>query len=233
MPGQNSLMSAAHPKKSGPRICFLPERLVEGHRSFLRGRFADEQDRFRHLAAAGQSPRIMLIACCDSRVSPEVIFDAAPGELFVARNIANLVPPYEPGEGVHGVSAALEFAVMVLNVAHIVVMGHAGCGGVSAFARGKLGGYEPVSPGDFVGKWIRLIEPAAAQVERSGGCFEDYVERLALASVAQSVANLRRFPWIDERERQGRLSLHGAYFGIATGTLLALDPSSGRFETLR
>src|SRR3974377_1766221 len=137
----SSPVSAARPNNSGTDLVLLPERLIEGHKSFLRVRFAQEQDRFRHLAAAGQSPRIMLIACCDSRVPPEVIFDAEPGELFVARNIANLVPPYEPGEGVHGVSAALEFAVMVLNVAHIVVMGHAGCGGVSAFARGKLGGH--------------------------------------------------------------------------------------------
>jgi carbonic anhydrase len=228
------IMSTALPPKidSLSGAALLPERLVRGYEAFLATRFAREQDRFHHLAAAGQSPRIMLIGCCDSRVPPEVIFDAAPGELFVVRNIANLVPPYEPGEGLHhGVSAALEFGVMALDVQHIVVMGHAGCGGVAAFARGEAcPGHKPLSPGDFIGKWISLIGPAAARTARGGGPLEDYIEQLALASVAQGLVNLRGFPWIADRERQGNLRLHGAYFGIAAGTLLALDESSGRFE---
>lgn len=216
-----------------PRRTLLPERLVSGYEAFLGGRFAREQGRFRYLAEVGQKPRIMLIGCCDSRVSPEVIFDAEPGELFILRNIANLVPPYGPNDDLHGTSAALEFGVMGLEVEHIVVMGHAACGGVAAFVRGKASAdREPLSPGDFIGKWISLIHPAAALIAPSDAPPDDYVERLALASVAQSLVNLRTFPWIATREEQGKLVLHGAYFGIATGALLALDEASGRFEPI-
>jgi carbonic anhydrase len=166
-------------------------------------------------------------------VPPEVIFDFAPGELFVVRNIANLVPPYEPNEGLHGISAALEFGVMGLEVAHIVVMGHAGCGGVAAFARGEtIPGRKPLSPGDFIGKWMSLIGPAAAKIERGSMELQDYIESLTLAAIAQDLVNLRSFPWIARRESQGTLSLHGAYFGIASGALLALDEASGRFEPI-
>ncbi|MGA7386057.1 MAG: carbonic anhydrase [Methylocella sp.] len=209
----------------------LPERLVSGYEAFLSGRFTRDQDRFRHLAEAGQKPRIMLIGCCDSRVSPEFIFDAEPGELLIVRNVANLVPPYAPGMDLHGTSAALEFGVMGLGVEHIVVMGHAGCGGVRAFARGEAdAGHEPLSPGDFLGKWISLIHPAAARIAPACPPRDEYIERLALASIVQGLANLRSFPWIAGREQQGKLGLHGAYFGISTGTLLALDGVSGRFE---
>jgi carbonic anhydrase len=207
----------------------LPGRLIEGYESFLGGRFAQEQERFRHLAAAGQTPRIMLIGCCDSRVSPEVIFDANPGELFVLRNIANLVPPYGPNEDLHGTSAALEFGVTGLGVDHIVIMGHAGCGGVRAFACGESRAeHQPLTQGDFIGRWISLIRPAAARVE-SGGSLDAYAERLAMASIGQGLMNLRSFPWIAERERQGNLALHGAYFGTASGALLALDEARGTF----
>ena len=130
----------------------FPERLIEGYRAFLSGRFTIEQGRYRELAEGGQSPEIMVIGCCDSRVSPEVIFDANPGELFVMRNVANLVPPYEPDGAQRAVSAALEFAVQALKVKHIVVLGHARCGGIRTFAeRG-----EPLSPGDFIGNWMEL-----------------------------------------------------------------------------
>jgi carbonic anhydrase len=173
----------------------------------------------------------MVIGCCDSRVSPEIIFDAEPGELFVLRNIANLVPPYGPNDDLHGTSAALEFGVMGLGVEHIVMMGHAGCGGVGAFARGEANaGYQPPSPGDFIGKWISLIKPAAARIAPAGAPPEDYIERLALASIVQGLANLRTFPWIAEREQQGKLGLHGACFAISGGFLLAFDEVSGRFE---
>lgn len=211
----------------------LPQRLVEGYEAFLNARFAHEQDRFRELATHGQAPSIMLIGCCDSRVPPEVIFDFAPGELFVVRNIANLVPPYETNGGLHGISSALEFAVMALGVAHIVVMGHAGCGGVAAYARGEfVPGHKPLSPGDFIGKWMNLISPVAAKTPRGDEPLEDYIERLARAAVAQDLVNLRSFPWIAAREKQGRLRLHGAYFGIASGALLALDEANGRFDPI-
>src|SRR6187431_101185 len=141
----------------------FPSRLVEGYTAFLGRRLREEQSRYQELAESGQSPEIMVIGCCDSRVSPEVIFDARPGELFVVRNVANLVPPYSPDDTYHGVSAALEFAVGALRVKHIVVLGHALCGGVRAFAEESA----PLSPGDFIGKWMSLIAPAA---EKLGPC---------------------------------------------------------------
>ncbi|MFZ0494730.1 MAG: carbonic anhydrase [Methylocella sp.] len=226
-------MSRTTSRTAGPERgrTLLPERLASGYEAFLGGRFTREQDRFRHLAEAGQKPQIMLIGCCDSRVSPELIFDAEPGELFIVRNIANLVPPYGPNDDLHGTSAALEFGVMGLGVEYIVVMGHAGCGGVRAFVRGEANArHEPLSPGDFIGKWISLINPAAARIRSAGAALDEYIERLALASIVQGLANLRTFPWIAEREQQGKLGLHGAYFGISRGTLLALDEASGRFE---
>lgn len=228
-------MSSTPPRNAGTGLgpALLPERLVSGYRAFLGGPFARERDRYRHLAKAGQTPRIMLIGCCDSRVSPEVIFDAEPGELFVVRNIANLVPPYGPNDDLHGTSAALEFGVIALRVRHIVVMGHAGCGGVAAFARGEAAAsHKPLSPGDFIGKWVSLIAPAAARTGPVGANPDTYIERLALASIIQGLANLRSFPWIATREQQGKLHLHGAYFGISAGTLLALDEVSGRFESI-
>ncbi|MFN3674099.1 MAG: carbonic anhydrase [Bosea sp. (in: a-proteobacteria)] len=206
----------------------FPARLTEGYRAFLDDRFPREQKRYEELAETGQTPRIMLIGCCDSRVAPETIFDARPGEMFVVRNVANLVPPFSPDDQLHGTSAALEYAVQALRVEHIVVMGHGRCGGIRAFADDSQ---QPLSPGDFIGKWITLIGPAA---QRSGGrgrneSFEDYVERLALASIQQSLANLRTFPCINILESKGRLHLHGAYFAVASGVLMLLDPASGQF----
>jgi carbonic anhydrase len=207
----------------------FPGRLLEGYRSFLGERLPREQARFEELAREGQNPETMVIGCCDSRVSPEVIFDAGPGELFVVRNVANLVPPFSPDGELHGTSAALEFAVQALKVKHIVVMGHARCGGVRAFADDAQG---PLSPGDFIGKWITLLGPAA---ERTGGRgfnegLPDYVERLAMAGVETSLANLRTFPCVKILEEKGRLRLHGAYFAVATGVLMLLDPATGQFR---
>jgi len=209
----------------------LPHRLLQGYSAFLSGRFGHERDRFRELAEVGQKPRIMMIGCCDSRVSPEVIFDAGPGEIFVVRNVANLVPPYKPDDDLHGTSAALEFAIMGLRVEHIVVMGHAQCGGVRAYAEGEADPYQrPLSPGDFIGKWMSLIAPAAQRLGPPGEePMGDYVERLALESIRESIANLRTFPCVRTLEARGRLFLHGAYFGVATGKLMALDEADGRF----
>src|ERR1700761_8153990 len=139
----------------------FPKRLIEGYNAFADGRLQSEQHRYRELAERGQTPEIMVIGCCDSRVSPEVIFDAGPGEMFVVRNVANLVPPFETTGTYHGVSAALEFGVGALKVKHIVVLGHAQCGGVKAFAEDA----EPISPGDFIGRWMSLMAPA---VEKAG-----------------------------------------------------------------
>jgi carbonic anhydrase len=205
----------------------LPPRLVEGYRSFLSGRLPFEQSRYRALAETGQHPEVMVIGCCDSRVSPEVIFDARPGELFVVRNVANLVPPYSPDGGQHGVSAALEFAVQALKVRHIVVLGHAQCGGVRAFAEDSA----PLSPGDFIGQWMTLLKPAAAALgARKDMPATEYLMRLEQASVLQSIANLMTFPYVRVLTERGSLTLHAAYFGVATGALSALDRDSGEFR---
>ena len=204
----------------------LPTRLIEGYEAFRSGRLPAEQDRYRELAEHGQSPEIMVIGCCDSRVSPEVIFDARPGELFVVRNVANLVPPYAPDGAYHGVSAALEFGVGALRVKHIVVLGHAHCGGVRAFAEDR----EPLSPGDFIGKWMSLIAPAAERLGPRGDTPpSDYLMRLEQASIVNTLGNLLTFPRLRKLIERGSVELHGAYFGVATGELSVLDPRSGRF----
>ena len=202
----------------------FPDQLTRGYRAFLGDRFQREQSRYRALAD-GQSPETMVIGCCDSRVSPEVIFDASPGELFVVRNVANLVPPYETGGEYHGTSAALEFAVQALRVKHIVVLGHARCGGIRAFADPP----EPLSPGDFIGKWMTLIAPAAERAGSRGEDPADYLRRLELAAIDNSLRNLMTFPCIRILAEKGRLRLHGAYFGVATGVLAVRDPRDGTF----
>jgi carbonic anhydrase len=205
----------------------LPPRLVEGYRAFRSGRLILEQSRYHELATDGQKPEVMVIGCCDSRVSPEVIFDARPGELFVVRNIANMVPPYAPDGGRHGVSAALEFAVQALDVRHIMVLGHAQCGGVRAFAEDSA----PLSPGDFIGQWMTLLEPAAAALgPRNNMPLAEYLTRLEQASLSQTLANLLTFPYVRGRVESGALLLHAAYFGVATGTLSVLDRASGEFH---
>ena len=202
----------------------FPERLTQGYRAFLSDRFQREQARYRALAD-GQSPEVMVISCCDSRVSPEVIFDASPGELFVVRNVANLVPPFETGGDYHGTSAALEFAVQALRVKHIVVLGHARCGGIRAFADES----EPLSPGDFIGRWMSLIKPAAERLGPRRGDFSDYLAKLELKAIENSLENLMTFPCIQVLVEKGKLHLHGAYFGISTGVLLVRDPQTGTF----
>lgn len=203
----------------------LPQRLIEGYEAFRSGRLPQERQRFEDMARDGQRPDIMIIACCDSRVSPEVIFDARPGELFVVRNVANLVPPFAPDNGLHGVSAALEFAVQALKVKHIVVMGHGRCGGVHAYARRLRApqAEDALSPGDFIGKWMTLIAPAAEALPgRAGESDHDYAERLARVSVRNSIENLLTFPCINILHGRGRLEIHGAIFDVTTGQLEAL-----------
>ena len=165
----------------------FPQRLIDGYNTFAGGRLRREQDRYRELAEGGQSPEIMVIGCCDSRVSPEVIFDASPGELFVVRNVANIIPPYPPDGQAHGVSAALEFGVGALRVKHIVVLGHAHCGGVKAFAEDA----EPLSPGDFIGKWMALMAPAADKIGPRGDRRRaDYRTRLEQAERSPTASTI-------------------------------------------
>jgi len=205
----------------------FPQRLIDGYGAFTSGRLQSEQDRYRELAEHGQTPEIMVIGCCDSRVSPEVIFDARPGELFVVRNVANLVPPYETDGKYHGVSAALEFGVGVLKVKHIVILGHAHCGGIRAYAEDA----EPISPGDFIGRWMSLMAPAAAKVGARGTMSRaDYLERMEKASIVNTLDNLMTFPRLGKLIERGAVTLHGAYFGVAKGELSVLDRATGEFR---
>jgi len=204
----------------------FPQQLIDGYRAFLIGRLRHEQDRYRKLGESGQSPQIMVIGCCDSRVSPEVIFDARPGELFVVRNVANIVPPYAPDGRAHGVSAALEYAVGELKVRHIVILGHAQCGGVKAFAEEAA----PLSSGDFIGNWMKLMTPALKKVgERGTLSRAEYLMRLEQANIVNSLDNLMTFPIAHRLIEEGRTIFHGAYFGVATGQLSVLDPATGLF----
>lgn len=206
----------------------LPEHLLTGYRNFMNGRYLAESDRYRSLAREGQFPETMIIACCDSRSAPEAIFDAGPGELFVLRNVANLVPPYEPDGEYHSTSAALEFAVQSLKVRNIVVMGHGRCGGIRAALDTNSA---PLSPGDFIGKWMSLIAPAAETV--SSSTFMTSTERqtaLERISIRYSIANLRTFPCVSILEGKGKLSLYGAWFDISAGELWAMNKETGDFE---
>ena len=205
----------------------FPQRLIDGYTKFLRSRLTVEQNRYRELSEDGQSPEVMVIGCCDSRVSPEVIFDARPGELFVSRNIAALVPRYTPDGAQRAVSAALEFAVQALRIKHIVVLAHAQCGGIRAYAEEAA----PLSPGDFIGNWMAMIEPAAKMVgPRGDRPLTTYLTALEQASAVKTLDNLLTFPCVKILVERGKLKLHAAYFGVARGDLSVYDPQSGAFE---
>lgn len=208
----------------------FPKNLLDGYRAFMTQRLPAEQSRYRELSVKGQSPETMVIGCCDSRVSPEVIFDASPGELFVMRNIANLVPVYQPDSAAHGVSAALEFAVNVLHVKNIVVLGHAQCGGIRAF----IDKIQPLSPGDFIGKWMAMfIKPGEVVEQRVHESMQDFTIRIEKAAVFRSLENLMTFPFVRSRVESGELQLHGAYFGVAEGSLFVLDKAAKEFRSVQ
>ena len=194
----------------------FPQRLLDGYASFRAGRYASEAERYFKLGQGQQKPTIMMIACCDSRAAPETIFDAGPGEIFVVRNVANLVPPYAPDGRHHSTSAALEFAVLQLGVKHVVIMGHGRCGGIRAIMEPG----DPLSTGDFIGKWLADVRDVAAVVEHDHdhGSAE-LLTAVEQASVEHSLANLRTFPWIRVRESKEQLTLNGAWFDISQGEL--------------
>lgn len=204
----------------------MPEfrALLRGYYRFRHDRYDAERRRWATLAT-GQAPPVMIIGCCDSRVDPATIFDTEPGQAFILRNVANLVPPFEQGGGLHGVSAALEFGVTKLHVRHIVVMGHGACGGITA----ALGGH-----GDpdrtFIDRWIGLLDTAVERVRASGD--QDPQRALELEGVKTSLANLRSFPFVAEREQAGELKLHGCHFAIAEGRLWELDEATGEFHEI-
>ena len=202
--------------------------LVEGYRRFRDREWQSERDRWAELAE-GQSPRVMVIACSDSRVDPSQIFDARPGEMFVVRNVAALVPPYEPDNNYHGVSAALEFAVTQLEVQELVVMGHGFCGGCAAALTGQFEDAE-LGAGHFIAHWIDMLREARDAVRaRHPQLDRQAFLEMELEGVKVSLRNLRTFPWVREREADGRLKLHGAYFAIADGVLHVCDEAKGAF----
>jgi len=206
----------------------FPSNLLAGYKSFLSHRHAEERLRYAELAENGQKPETMIIACCDSRAAPETIFDCGPGELFVLRNVANLVPRFEPDAGQHGTSAAVEFGTQVLKVKNIVVMGHGRCGGIEAALNPSD---KPLAPGDFIGKWLNLLEPVAEQFSDNGlmtaGERQTMFERI---SIRNSIKNLRSFPYVGALEAEGALDVHGAWFDIKTGELWVMDPQTEEFE---
>jgi carbonic anhydrase len=205
----------------------FPPSLLEGYRNFMAGRYSTESDRYRTLAEEGQKPTTMVIACGDSRSAPETIFDAGPGQLFVMRNVANLVPPFGPDAAYHGTSSAIEFAVIHLKVQHIVVMGHGRCGGISG-ALATAAGHAP--EGDFIGKWLTMIKEVAGKVE-ANSLMTPAEQQTALERIVirQSLGNLMTFPFVKSRVEENQLSVHGAWFDISTGELWTMNGESGDF----
>ena len=199
------------------------KRLIQGYRDFMARRWPEEHAHYAELAK-GQSPEYLVISCCDSRVDPATIFGVRPGELFVLRNVANIVPPYEDGGGYHGTSAAISFAVLQLKVRYIVVLGHAECGGIkTALDRTSA------APLPFLTQWIDLLSPAVSRCGHAGSDRQTAVEREA---VRLSLERLMTFPFIAERVEAGTLSLEGARFGIADGRLEVLDKQAGEFRAV-
>ncbi len=206
----------------------FPKRLLDGYENFRAGRYAEESQRYKRLGEGLQKPTVMIIACCDSRAAPETIFDAGPGEIFVMRNVANLVPPYAPDGKHHATSAAIEFAVIALGVKHVVVMGHGRCGGIRAVVEGG----DPLSAGDFIGKWMSDVKDVAATVRHDHNHDHDLQTAVEHASVEHSLANLRTFPWLRMRENKDELTVHGAWFDIALGELHTYDETDRRWQAI-
>lgn len=203
--------------------------MIEGYRRFRTTGWAQQRERWDELRD-GQKPRVMIIACSDSRVDPAQIFDTNPGEVFVVRNVAALVPPFETTPGRHGVSAALEFAVQVLKVEEVVVMGHGRCGGCNAALTQELKDAPP-GEGGFIAHWIDLLDDAREKVQGEYGIDNgpDAQRAMEKEGVKVSLANLRTFPCVRSKERSGKLKLIGAYFAIADGVLNLLDETNGEF----
>ena len=206
-----------------------PEQLIEGFRRFRERHFTEDAVRFQYLVQFGQTPKALVVACCDSRVDPALVLDCAPGDLFVIRNVANLVPPYENQGHYHGTSAALEFGVRNLGVPHIIVLGHAQCGGIHALLAGGV-----PKEDSFIAEWMGLAESARKQVEQElQGASEKLRHRACeQQAILVSLNNLMSFSWVRERVEQGKLSLHGWYFDIEDGELLGYNPDTSQFETL-
>ena len=205
----------------------LQKSLLDGYWRFRRDKHAPDKGRYQQLAALGQAPTAMIIACCDSRVDVSAIFDAGPGDIFIMRNVANLVPPFEPEGKFHGTSAAVEYAASVLNVPNIIVLGHSHCGGIAAY-REKLAGKADET--SFIGRWLTLLDGIDVKTNEAEAFGPEVASELA--GIRQSLANLRTFEALKAREAEGLLSLHGLHFDIGSGTVLALDEETDSFAPL-
>lgn len=207
----------------------FPAQLIEGYKKFREGTYLPNQHAYELLADKGQSPDVLVIGCSDSRVNPNEVFAAGPGELFIIRNVANLVPPYETLGAYHGVSAALEFAVLHLEVGHVVVLGHTGCGGVKAML-------DPATPSredmTFISSWVSMMSMVRDDVVRdmADAPIEEQVVELEKRSIMASLVNLRSFPFVKSREDRGFLQLHGSYFDVGSGNLLLHHAETGTFQ---
>lgn len=205
----------------------LPLNLIEGFRRFCGRHFEHNDSLYQQLVKEGQTPKTLVVACCDSRVDPALVFDCDPGDLFVIRNVANLVPPLEEHSGHHGTTAAIEYGVGTLGVEHIIVLGHAYCGGINALVQtGGIG-----TSGSYIGDWMQLVESARAEVmaEMPDAPQTEQERACEQRAILVSLKNLMTFPWIRKRVEQGKLNLHGWYFDIKCGQLLRYDEATGNF----
>jgi carbonic anhydrase len=207
-----------------------PQQLVQGFQRFREQHFARKDGMFQKLVEQGQTPKTLVVACCDSRVDPALVLDCAPGDLFVIRNVANLVPPSEQRAGHHGTTAAIEYGVRNLAVEHIIVLGHAHCGGINALVR--AGGIS--NPDSYIGDWMHLVESARISVMNDfpNATLEEKERACEQRAILVSLRNLMTFPWVRERVEKGSLTLHGWYFDIEQGQLLGYNPGAGLFESL-
>ncbi|MFA7400826.1 MAG: carbonic anhydrase [Sideroxydans sp.] len=205
-------------------------QLIQGFQRFREQHFEKHDTLYQQLVTEGQTPQVLVVACCDSRVDPALVFDCDPGDLFVIRNVANLVPPLEGHSGHHGTTAAIEYGVSTLGVKHIVILGHAHCGGIDALV--KTGGVG--TPGSYIDDWMSLVESARAEVisEMPHAPIEEQERACEQRSILVSLKNLKTFPWIRERIEDGSLMLHGWYFDIEHGQLLNYDETTRSFESV-
>jgi carbonic anhydrase len=205
----------------------FPNQLIDRYKSFKASVFERHSEQYTSLAIDGQNPEIMIISCCDSRVDPATIFSAGAGDLFIVRNVANLVPPYETQGSYHGVSAAIEFAVLNLQIKHLVILGHSSCGGISVALDSDTA---IQTDANFISKWMSILdEPKAKITTNSSHSHEHQCKELGLEGIKHSLKNLRSFPFVRVLEKKGSLALHGAHFDIEHGELSVFDEASGEF----
>ncbi|NOT19680.1 MAG: carbonic anhydrase [Sideroxydans sp.] len=204
------------------------KQLIEGFRRFRHEHFAEHDTLYQQLVEQGQTPQVLVVACCDSRVDPALVFNCHPGDLFVIRNVANLVPPLEGHSGHHGTTAAIEYGVKKLGVKHIIVLGHAHCGGITAL----VNSYGVSTPDSYMDDWMSLAEGARKEMEAELHSAEQAVKyrECEMRAILVSLENLKTFPWINERLNDGSLILHGWYFDIGQGELLRYEESSRTFQ---